>query len=93
MSKQGGFSNTRPSIVTRAELDELLSARETAKPELHLRPDGAMQTEVHKLQREEIEDRLKHVQERLQLVHDVALNEHAIAGVRERAKKDFGRSR
>ena len=81
------------SVTTRAELLQRLEQRPTPAPLMHHTPGGSVETATNRQVNADNENRIAHLQDRLQRARDDLERDHAFANVVGRARGDFERSR
>jgi hypothetical protein len=85
------FGAAASPIVTRAELEARLAARSRPAPERHLTPLGWQAGETRREVDTANENRIAHIQVRLERAKENFRAGHALAQVRGKARDDFGR--
>ncbi|MBL27117.1 MAG: hypothetical protein CMM50_06145 [Rhodospirillaceae bacterium] len=93
MSEAASFAAAPPAITTQAELDHLTANRPASAPEQHLTPDGPDAGQVRQQVDAMAENRIAHLQNRLQHVREGFERDYAFGQVQNRAQTDFERCR
>lgn len=93
MSGREAFGRAAVNIATRAELDSRIKARLRPRAEMHLTIGGTDERIVHAQLDAANENRIRHLQERLEALRSGLCRNQARARLTGKARGDFGRSR
>jgi hypothetical protein len=93
MTGKTAFGRAAVNIATRAELDSRIKARLKPRAEMHLTIGGAEERIVHAQLDAANENRIRHLQERLDALRSGLRGSQAKARLTGKAQGDFGRSR
>ncbi|WP_088343684.1 MULTISPECIES: hypothetical protein [Rhodomicrobium] len=93
MTGREAFGRAAVDIATRAELDSRVKARARPRAEMHLTIGGAEERIVHSQLNAANENRIRHLQERLDALRSGLKETQAKARLTGKAQGDFGRSR